>query len=433
MTGLAVGIDLGTSGVRSAVVDAAGKPLSFARSSYGGPEDSRDPACWWQAVTQCMRAQISALEDNDISPTDIRSIAVDGTSGTLVLVDKTHNPVTHALMYSDGGFDAEASKISRHAPDPHITRGSASALARAMYLVAKDGDGRAAHLLHQADFIAAKLRGTGAVSDVNNALKTGCDPAQATWPDWIGALLPVQLLPDLVSPGTEVGPVSSQVSDEFGLPRQTMIHAGTTDSIAAFLAATPPKPGAAVTSIGTTLAIKLFSHKRIDAPEMGLYAHRLGEGWLVGGASNTGGGVLRAHFSDAKLVTLSAQIDPTQSSGLDYYPLLKPGERFPINDPCLPPRLTPRPANDAAFLHGIFDGIARIEHQAYTLLKEHGAEWPQLILTAGGASRNPVLTQIRERVLKLPVEAAAEVEAAVGTAKLALTSGRTFSSEIPKT
>ena len=53
--------------------------------------------------------------------------------------------------------------------------------------------------------------------------------------------------------------------------------------------------------------------------------------------------MLKAHFTDAQLQELSQQIDPEKPSGLDYYPLLKPGERFPVNDPNLQPRLTPRP------------------------------------------------------------------------------------------
>lgn len=63
----------------------------------------------------------------------------------------------------------------------------------------------------------------------------------------------------------------------------------------------------------------------------------------AGGASNTGGAVLKAHFTDDQLKELSQHIDPEKPSGLDYYPLLKAGERFPINDPFLEPRLTPRP------------------------------------------------------------------------------------------
>jgi len=72
----------------------------------------------------------------------------------------------------------------------------------------------------------------------------------------------------------------------------------------------------------------------------------------VGGASNTGGAVLRKFFTNEQLLQLSAQIDPSQASGLDYYPLTKAGERFPVNDPLLQPRLEPRPSDDAVFLQG---------------------------------------------------------------------------------
>lgn len=427
MSGFALGIDLGTSGVRSAVVDATGNVLSMARAGYSSAAARRDPTGWWRAVAECLQAQTAKLHERNIDPLAISRIAVDGTSGSIVLVDAALVPVTRALMYADGGFDAEAAMIARYAPDPHITRGSNSALARTIRLVAEDTDKRAAHLLHQADFIAARLRGGGAVSDVNNALKTGCDPANATWPHWIGKVVPTRLLPELVMPGAAAGPISTEMSDRFGLSDQVMVHAGTTDSIAAFLAAAPAQPGAAVTSIGTTLAIKLFSHTRIDAPEIGLYAHRLGDGWLIGGASNTGGGVLKAHFDDATLEELSAMIDLSKPSGLNYYPLLKPGERFPINDPKLPPRLTPRPKDDAQFLYGMFEGIARIEERAYASLHNLGAHQPERVLTMGGAARNAVLTRIRQTVLGRPVGAAGDTEAAVGTAKLALAA-----SDLPK-
>lgn len=423
MTGLSVGLDLGTSGVRSAVLDPNGTPLSMAKATYGsGPNDRSDPNCWWRAVCTCLLSQMEMLRADGHSPADITGIAVDGTSGSLLLTDAVLNPVTRALMYDDVGFDAQAAQIAQHAPDPHVARGASSALARALRLIAEDTDKQAAHLLHQADFIAACLRGGGAVSDVNNALKTGCDPATITWPDWIEAVLPAQLLPQLVLPGTATGTVAPGVADALGLPSQTQVHAGTTDSIAAFLAAAPAEPGAAVTSIGTTLAIKLFSETRIDVPEMGIYAHRLGSGWLVGGASNSGGGVLRAHFSDAELSALSEKIDPSRPTGLDYYPLVKPGERFPINDPNLPPQLAPRPEDDAVFLQGIFEGIAEIEAKAYTSLRARGAPAPALILTAGGAAQNDVFTQIRERIIGMPVQQAPQIEAAIGAARLAMQS-----------
>jgi hypothetical protein len=74
----------------------------------------------------------------------------------------------------------------------------------------------------------------------------------------------------------------------------------------------------------------------------------------VGGASNTGGVVLRQYFTNKQLQELTSQIDLSQPTGFDYYPLVKPGERFPVNDPNLKPRLEPRPADDVKFLQGEF-------------------------------------------------------------------------------
>ena len=59
-------------------------------------------------------------------------------------------------------------------------------------------------------------------------------------------------------------------------------------------------------------------------------------------------------FTDARLLELTPLLDPSRPSGLDYYPLTRPGERFPVNDPGLQPRLTPRPDDDAAFLQGVW-------------------------------------------------------------------------------
>lgn len=74
---------------------------------------------------------------------------------------------------------------------------------------------------------------------------------------------------------------------------------------------------------------------------------------MVGGASNTRGAVLRKFFDDEQLVSLTSQMHISVPTNLDYYPLVHPGERFPINDPDMAPRLEPRPASDAVFLQGM--------------------------------------------------------------------------------
>ena len=151
-----------------------------------------------------------------------------------------------------------------------------------------------------------------------------------------------------------------------GFHKYCCVCTGTTDSIAAFLAARATQPGKAVssrlhllnylmrfkfivfflsffcsrqvTSLGSTLAIKLLSTSRIEDARFGVYSHRLDNKWLVGGASNTGGAVLRQIFTDNQLEHLSRQIDPSVPSPLDYYPLPANGERFPVADPNMMPR-----------------------------------------------------------------------------------------------
>ena len=195
--------------------------------------------------------------------------------------------------------------------------------------------------------------------------------------------------------------------------------AGTTDSIAAFLASGVETPGQAVTSLGSTLVIKLLSYTRVDDVKYGIYSHRLGDLWLVGGASNTGGAVLRHFFSDAELVELSREINLNLPTDLDYYPLLAPGDRFPINDPNLRPRLTPRPDSSIEFLAGLLTGIAKIEARGYQLLASLGATPLTAVYTAGGGAQNPVWTKIRQQYLPVPISISPHQEAAYGAALLA--------------
>jgi len=222
-----------------------------------------------------------------------------------------------------------------------------------------------------------------------------------------------------VRPGETVGLLARPRARELGVNTECLVRAGTTDSIAAFLAAKVESPGEAVTSLGTTLVLKLLSEHRVDDARYGIYSHWFGTLFLTGGASNAGGGVLRQHFTDDELAELSTHIDPNVDTDLDYYPLPQAGERFPINDPGMQPRLEPRPVHRTEFLQGILEGLARIEAQGYAKLAELGASPLTRVFSAGGGSRNTAYTRIRSRLLGVPVNIAAEHEACYGTARLA--------------
>ena len=199
--------------------------------------------------------------------------------------------------------------------------------------------------------------------------------------------------------------------------------AGTTDSTAAFIATGAQNPGDAVTSLGSTLVVKVLSTQPVFAPEVGVYSHRLDDRWLVGGASNSGGAVLRQFFTPAQIDALTSQLKPETPTKLDYYPLCGIGERFPSNDPELRPCLTPRPDDDAVFLQGMLEGIARIEHRGYELLHQLGAPYPTSVRSVGGGAVNQMWTQIRAGMLGVPMLAAAQTQAAYGAALLARQGG----------
>ncbi len=72
------------------------------------------------------------------------------------------------------------------------------------------------------------------------------------------------------------------------------------------------------------------------------------------------------------------------------------------------------------FLHGLLEGMARIEARGYQLLQELGASRLSHVYTAGGGAQNDTWTAIRARQLGVPVTRSHYTEAAYGTALLAL-------------
>jgi sugar (pentulose or hexulose) kinase len=195
--------------------------------------------------------------------------------------------------------------------------------------------------------------------------------------------------------------------------------AGTTDGCASFVASGACELGDAVTSLGTTLTLKQICTQPIAAAKFGIYSHRLGDRWLCGGASNSGGAALLQFFSREQLTGLEPRLDPEHTTNLDYYPLPGIGERFPHADPHLQPRMSPRPPDDARFLQGLLEGIASIERIGYSRLQELGAPALKRVITVGGGAHNEPWRRIRERALGVPVSTGS-ADAAYGAALIAL-------------
>lgn len=411
-----LGIDFGTSGARAIAIDSDGEVLGETRAEYG----SQTPEAWRSALVQLFEQIPLKICQRLVG------IAIDGTSSTVMLCDRLGNPLGETLMYNDDRAAVVLDQIRTFAPPNHTVVSATSSLAKLLWLSKQPYFEQAHVLLHQADWLAFLLHGRLGISDYHNALKLGYDVENLAYPDWLNQHPLRSLLPEILTPGAAIGPVlpewcdspSERLSQQFEIPTTCQIHAGTTDSIAAFLASGADQIGDAVTSLGSTLVIKLLSAVRLEDSRYGIYSHRLGNQWLVGGASNTGGAVLKKFFTDEELTKLTPRLDPATPTGLDYYPLTKPGDRFPINDPHLEPRLSPRSENSVVFLQGMLEGMARIEAEAYALLTKLGASELRQVYTAGGGAKNPAWAVMRERAIGKPVVRAIQTEAAIGVARL---------------
>ncbi|MGK7926252.1 MAG: FGGY-family carbohydrate kinase [Spirulina sp.] len=406
-----LGLDFGTSGARAIAMDEEETPCSEVRVAFGN--GSNWVAVWREALL-ALFAQI---------PPSIRretaAIAIDGTSSTLLLCDEKGEAIAEPLLYNDGRGREMLEQVVAISPPDSVVRSATSSLAKLLWWDKYGFCDRAAYLLHQADWLGLQLHGRAGISDYHNGLKLGYDVERLCYPDWLARLSLQRLYPRMVAPGTPVAEVKAEARDRWGLPQDCVVCAGTTDSIAAFLASGATQPGEGVTSLGSTLVLKLLSATRVEEARSGIYSHRLGDLWLTGGASNTGGAVLQHFFSEETLRELSRQIDSDRESPCHYYPLLHKGERFPINAPDLEPQLEPRPDNAADFLHGLLESMARIEAMGYQRLQDLGATKLQRVYTSGGGAKNPQWTLIRHRYLGVPTVSSRHLEAAFGTALLA--------------
>ncbi|HBB31187.1 MAG TPA: carbohydrate kinase [Cyanobacteria bacterium UBA8803] len=411
---LYLGIDFGTTGARAVVIDAEGVIQAEAQH----PLATITPAKLIKSWQNALFALIEQIPANIRG--EIRAIAIDGTSATVLLCDRDGNPLEEPLLYNDDRGIAVMAQLSAIAPAHHVVLSATSSLAKLLWITQRSkANTQKSYFLHQADWLAFLLHGQLGVSDYHNALKLGYDPEHLCYPAWLAQLPVTPILPKVLAPGTPVGEVTPEIAHRLGLPQDCTVCTGTTDSIAAFIASGAQSPGEAVTSLGSTLVLKLLSHTPVEDARYGIYSHRLGELWLTGGASNSGGAVLRQFFSDAELESLSCEIDPQKESPLKYYPLLKVGDRFPINDPHLCPQLEPRPVNPVEFLHGLLESIARLETRGYELLQQLGATPLTRVYTAGGGAKNATWTAIRERQLQVPIIPSTHTAAAYGTARLA--------------
>ena len=422
MSPLGLGVDLGSSGLRLALVDGAGREIALHSGAY--PSSFEDPLGWRDGLIHLLSRVPHSLRS------DVRSIAIDGTSGTLLVCRPDGSllggSLARALPYHLACPEQAATAVDLVGENSHGLRSPAASpsgsLARALRLfelAETTGIQYPLLLRHQADWLMGWLLGDWRWGEEGNNLKLGWDPLRRSWLGRIAQQAWKTALPRICPSGTVLGPLAREPAWSLGLPEHCQVVAGTTDANAGVLAADPGE-GDGITVLGTTLVLKQFVAEPAGGP--GLSCHRVAGRWLLGGASNAGAGILRRFFDDSQMKELSRQIDPERPSGLELMPLPRPGERFPVDDPHLQPRLGPRSVSDALYLQGLLESLTAIEAAGWCRLREIGAPALRRVITLGGGARNPQWRRMRERALGVPVLNRPGLAAALGVANLAIRS-----------
>lgn len=433
---LALGIDVGTHGARAVVADTEGTVVAQAEAAFtriaieGLPEGwfEQDPADWWAATRACLRQVSAQLREAGREPDEIAAASVDSTSGTVVLTAGDGTPLRHALMYGDRRARVEADACNDAANAFLDAAGyrfnSSYSLPKLLWLRTHEPDvwRAAAHVLHAADWIAAKLTGVHGVTDQSNALKTGLNLHRLAWPDFIEDTLGIEraLLPRVVMSGETVGEVSRDAAEEIGLAPGTAVVAGITDGCADQVASGARRPGDWNTVLGSTLVLKGLTPELLRDPVGRVYCHRHPHGWwMPGGAANVGARAVDGWFRGADRGALERRALGASPTTHVAYPLEGRGERFPFVRPDAEGFIDGAPCTESERYAAALEGVACAERLAYDVVIGLGASVGERIFTTGGGSRSAAWLQIRADMLGRELARAAHANAAMGSAIVA--------------
>ena len=431
-SGVWVGLDIGTQSARALAVTTSGEVVGTGaqplRSRRSGSRHEQDPEKWWKAI-----AAAAAEAMRTVPARAVRGVAVDATSGTIVLVDQKGSALTPGLMYDDTRAAGYVDRINAAGERIWVELGYARmqpswALPKLLWLLETDPQlCRGARLAHQSDFVNRRLVGREVPTDLSSALKTGAHLIEERWPNEVMDSLgiPADMLPQLVRSGTAIGSVGRTAASETGIPVGTPVIAGMTDGCASQLGAGVLRPGCWNSVLGTTLVVKGVTHELIHDPLGVVYSHKAPNGdWLPGGASSTGAGLISRDFAGRDLDDLGRAASAHEPAAMLAYPLLSIGERFPFVAPEAQGFALGGDGSEADRFAALLQGVAYVERLCYDYLDLLGAPIDGELVLTGGATKSEYWCQLRADILGRPVSIPENSEPALGMAILAASPGR---------
>lgn len=311
-----LGIDLGLSGARAAVVDASGRLLGTGRvvtSARRDPTPEQDPGEWLDAIAHAVRAALSAA--GDVRPA---AVGVGAFGPCAVTLDAQLRPTGPASLFA---FD------SRHEPwrQRLIDSGLSNEAVAADHVVPK--------LMRIAETDPQRFADTAWVTDATGFVVAALTGVPAMDPitrldhvlDGVPTVLP------LAAPkpaDTIAGQVTTAAAARFGIAAGTPVAIGSYDSYVDLFGAGVTAEGDAGMLLGSTAVIGRVCRR---LPELGALRATplIGEGHMVGGWTSTSGSLLS--WADDVLRADAGEAGRPGSTGLIMLPYFA-GERAPVWD-----------------------------------------------------------------------------------------------------
>ncbi|USI75022.1 xylulokinase [Sphingomonas morindae] len=429
-----LGIDIGTSGVKAVVIDAAGAvlgqgsaPLTVSRPHPLWSE--QDPEAWWQATEAAVGAIPAALR------AEVRGIGLAGQMHGATLLDAEDRPLRPAILWNDGRSHEECAAMEAAVPDLHAIAGNLAmpgfTAPKLLWVRRHEPDIFAATrtVLLPKDFVRLRMTGDKA-SDLSDAAGTiWLDVAQRDWSDALLAAtgLDRSHMPRLVEGPDEAGRLRADVAARWGMAT-VPVAGGGGDNAAGAVGVGVVADGDALLSLGTSGVIFVATDRYRANPQGAVHAfcHCLPGLWhqmaVHLSAASCIDWVARLTGADgpAAVFARAETVGPAGGGEL-FLPYLS-GERTPHNDALVRGAFLrlDHDSDPARLAQAVLEGVAFAFADGLDALRGAGTRVERLSVIGGGA-RSAYWGRILSAALAVPLVylRGGEVGPALGGARLA--------------
>ena len=429
-----LGVDFGGSSSKATLLGEDGRVAATATCEYPtyypqsgwaeqNPEDS------WNAFVSNVR---ELLEKSGVAPEEIAAVALDAATHTAVLLDEQDRPVRNAIYWTDTRASAEADELRARCGE-EITRLSFNSvsslwtLPQLLWLSRHEPEAlaRTKRIMAVKDYIRYRLTGDFVTDDIEAMGFMLLDANRNAWSDELCALAGVTAdkLPPLVRPTQPLSAIREEAARETGLRPDTLVIAGTTDTVMEVYAAGAIAPGQATVKLATAGRICAVTERAVVDPCLVTYRHVIDGLWYPGTATKSCAASNRWYRDtfggDYAQMSAAAADVARGSDGLFFHPYLQ-GEITPYRDDRLRASFVGATGHHtkAHFNRAVLEGIAYSMKDCYQELKRLSIAPREAVLIGGGA-KAPLWRQIMADMLGIPLRTVSDVDSSLGSAMLA--------------